>query len=207
MLLVVDGRLGQGQPLPAMRGVDRTSLAPLLNGPLSGAMPNMGNAGGHAMTPHGATAPPTKQEVELLFGRCLLQFQAFELLMKRIVESHRVSGSLSMPEGVPTRRINKTRRKTMGVLVGDMLGPVIVPAGREGLPGATEEASWLSFAFFLQIALPSEDYARIEAEHRALLKLRNSLIHHFLDEHNLRSEAGCLVYSATNWVRSARQSG
>lgn len=144
------------------------------------------------MTLPGAAAPSTRHEVEHLFGRCLLQFQAFELLMKRVVERHRLSGSKATLEDAQTRRINETRRKTMGVLVDDMMGTVLVAAGQEGLQDAREETSGPSFALCLQLSIPPEDYARIEAEHRALVALRNSLVHHFLDEHDLCSEAGCL---------------
>jgi hypothetical protein len=150
-----------------------------------------------AMTLPDPAAPSTRQDVEHLFGQCLLRFQAFELLIKSIVEGHRVSGSIAQPEDALTRHIDDTRRKTMGVLVGDMMGSFLVSAGQEGLPDATEEASDSSFAFLLQIALPSEEFARIETEHRALVALRNSLVHHFLEEHDLRSEAGCVSYSPT----------
>lgn len=144
------------------------------------------------MTLPGAAAPPTRHEIEHLFGRCLLTFQAFELLMKSIVERHRLSGSIARLEDAQTRRITETRRRTMGALVGDMIGSVLVPAGQEGLPDAPGETSGSSFAFRLQLSFPSEDYARIEAEHRALITLRNSLVHNFLDEHDLCSEASCL---------------
>lgn len=145
------------------------------------------------MTLPGAVPPPAKHEVEHLFGQCLLRFQAFELLMKAIVATHRISGSIAMPEDAQTQQITETRRKTMGVLVGDMMGSVLAPEGQEGLQDADEEASGPSFAISLQLVLPSEDFARIEAEHRALTKLRNSLVHHFLEEHDLRSEASCLL--------------
>lgn len=144
------------------------------------------------MTLPGGAAPSTTHEVEHLFGRCLLKFQAFELLMKSIVERHRLSGSIAVLEDARTRRINETRRKTMGALVGDMIGSVLVPAGKVGLPDAPEETLGSSFTFRLQLSLPPEDYARIEAEHRALITLRNSLVHNFLDEHDLCSDAGCL---------------
>ncbi len=150
------------------------------------------------MTLPDPVTPPTKHEVEHLFGQCLLRFQAFEFLMKSIVARHRVSGSkTTKPEDALTRRASETRRKTMGFLVNDMMGSVLVPAGQEGLPDTTEAASVSSFAFVSQISFPPEEFAKIEAEHRGLLMLRNSLVHNFLVEHDLRSEAGCLVAGKT----------
>lgn len=138
-------------------------------------------------------APLTRQNVEQLFGQCLLQFQAFELLMKAMLEGHRVSGSIARPEDALTAHIEETRRKTMGLLVGDMMGSFLVPAGQESVSDEIEVASGSSFAIRLGIALPSIEFARLETEHRALVALRNSLVHHFLAEHDLRSEAGCDV--------------
>lgn len=133
----------------------------------------------------------TRADVELLFGQCLLRFQAYELLMKALLAAHRVSASIPQPNDPLTVHVDDTGRKTMGSLVGDMVGSLIVPKGREGVSQATDEASASSAAMTLQIALPPDEFARIEAEHRALVSRRNSLVHHFLDDHDLRSEAGC----------------
>lgn len=149
------------------------------------------------MTMPDPAAPSTRQDVEQLFGQCLLRFQAFELLMKAILQGHRVSGPVAQPEDALTRQIDDTRRKTMGLLVGDMIGSLLVPAGQEGLSNETEKALGSSFSIRTQIALPSEEFARFETEHRALVTLRNSLVHHFLEEHDLRSEAGCNVARKT----------
>jgi hypothetical protein len=154
-------------------------------------MMNMMDAGDSVMKPHDPDARSTRNDVEHLFGQCLLRFQSYELLMKAIVAGHRVSGSTAQPKGVLTRHADDTRRKTMGSLVSDMMGSFLVPEGGEGLPEETTEAPGFSFAMLLQNVAPSDEFARIETEHRALVALRNSLVHHFLEEHDLRSEAGC----------------
>jgi len=156
-------------------------------------MAKMTDSRENAMTLPDPAALSTRQDVERLLGQCLLRFQAFELLTKSIVAGHRVSGSVAQPEGALIRQIDDTRRKTMGRLVDDMMGSFLVPAGQEGLLDVTEEASGSSFSIHLQIALPPEEFVRIETKHRALVALRNSLVHHFLEEHDLRSESGCDV--------------
>ena len=110
--------------------------------------------------------------------------------MKSIVAGHRISASIAQTEDALTRHTDDTRRKTMGVLVGDMMGSFLVPAGYEGLPDVPEEASGASFAILQQIVLPPEEFDRITTEYRALVTLRNSLVHNFLEEHDLRTEAG-----------------
>lgn len=151
----------------------------------------MTNAGDREKTQPVLDSGCTKSDVEHLFGKCILRFQAFELLMKAIVAQHRVSGSNAQPMDALTRQVDDTQRKTMGLLVGDMMTSFLVPEGQEGLSDETVEVSGSSFTILQQIVLPPDEFARIEAEHRDLVALRNSLVHHFLEEYDLRSEAGC----------------
>lgn len=151
----------------------------------------MTNAGDREKTQPVLDSGSTKSDVEHLFGKCILRFQAFELLMKAIVAQHRVSGSNAQPKDALTRQVDDPQRRTMGLLVGDMMASYLVPEGREGLADETDELSGSSFTILQQIVLPPDEFARIEAEHRDLVALRNSLVHHFLEEHDLRSEAGC----------------
>lgn len=133
--------------------------------------------------------PPERHEIERLFGQCLLRLQTFELLMKAIVATHRLSGSAEMLEQLQAQRIAETRRKTMGALAGDLMGNFLVPEGQQGPRDGSEDGPALSF--LMQIALPADEFSRIEAEHRELIAKRNALVHHFLEEHDLRSEEGC----------------
>jgi len=151
----------------------------------------MTNAGDREKTQPVPDSGCTKSDVEHLFGTCILRFQAFELLMKAILAQHRVSGSDAQPKDTLTRQVDDTQRKTMGLLVGDMMTSFLVPEGQQGQSDETVELSGCSFTILQQIVLPPDEFARIEAEHRDLVALRNSLVHHFLEEHDLRSEAGC----------------
>lgn len=151
----------------------------------------MTNAGDREKTQPVPDSGSTKSDVEHLFGKCILRFQTFELLMKAILAQHRVSGSNDQPKDALTPQVDNTQRKTMGLLVGDMMTSFLVPEGQDGLSDDTVELSGSSFTILQQIVLPPDEFARIEAEHRDLVALRNSLVHHFLEEHDLRSEAGC----------------
>ncbi|MDZ4312083.1 MAG: OST-HTH/LOTUS domain-containing protein [Cypionkella sp.] len=145
------------------------------------------------MTPEGTALSAQRGDVERLYGHCVLLLQAFELNLKAVVATHRFSGAIGTFEVGLARRFNETRRKTMGSLVGEMLGSVLAPSGQEGLPDTEDNTPGTSVAFSRQIVLPTEAFSRIEGEHRDLVALRNSLVHNFLEEHDLRSVKGCLM--------------
>jgi hypothetical protein len=83
----------------------------------------------------------------------------------------------------------------MGSLVSEMMSSVVVPDGLEGTPEGPVDASSIAFKF--QLAIPAEEFARIAAEHRGLVLLRNTLVHHFLEQHDLRTADGCLAAKQT----------
>jgi len=54
-----------------------------------------------------------------------------------------------------------------------------------------------SISWNFKIAFPAEEFARIETEHRDLVLLRNTLVHLFLEQHDLRTADGCLAARQT----------
>jgi hypothetical protein len=130
-----------------------------------------------------------RHEVERLFGQCLLRLQANELLMKSIITAHQLSAPLPAIEKAQADRAAEIGRKTMGSLVKDMMGSFIVREGQEAMLEDRDDAPSIGWKF--RIAFPAEEFARIEAEHCNLVLLRNTLVHHFLEQHNLRTADGC----------------
>ena len=141
------------------------------------------------MTLHDESLPVARHAVEHLFGQCLLRLQSYELLMKSIVAGHQLSGPTTSIKEAQANRAAETGRKTMGSLVNALMGSFLVPEGQEEIRKDREDAP--SLAWNVVIALPPEEFARIEAEHRDLVLLRNTLVHHFLEQHNLRTADGC----------------
>lgn len=129
-------------------------------------------------------------EVQRMLGQCLLRLQAYEHLMKSIVAAHRVSASSAAFEKAFADRVSETSRKTLGTLVGELMGSLLVPDGQQGMKQSQDEVS--SVAFQMQIVLSAEDFARTEADLRDLVALRNRLVHHFVEEHELGTREGCL---------------
>lgn len=135
-----------------------------------------------------------KQMVEQLYGRCILRLQSYELLMKEIVAGHQLSAPMADLEKAQSRRRAATGQKTLGSVVGEMMDSLLVPEGRQGRGDDEDDTrDDPSIDFKLQIVFPPEEFARIEAEQRELFRLRNSLVHNFLEQHNLRTADGCIT--------------
>lgn len=47
------------------------------------------------------------------------------------------------------------------------------------------------FGMRMQLSMSADDYARTETDLKELVLLRNSLVHHFIDQHDLFSLEGC----------------
>ncbi|MFM2279981.1 MAG: hypothetical protein RLZZ444_2212 [Pseudomonadota bacterium] len=111
--------------------------------------------------------------------------------MKAVLAQHEVTGTARQVD--TDSRAAEVGRKTLGTLVNQLFGslltaqaPVCSPAAEPNLPD-----DGASFRFRMQIAMPADELAEIETELRDFVWLRNALIHHFLDQHDLQSLEGC----------------
>lgn len=134
-----------------------------------------------------------QREVQRLLGRCLLRLQQYERLIKAIVAYHEISGPPHALEAIRAARVTETARKTLGTLIGDFLGSYLAPIENgdtpEDLPDCPAEPVMVSFR--IGLSLSDTDFTRIENELRELVTLRNDLVHHFIDQHDLWSVDGC----------------
>ncbi|MBY6159409.1 OST-HTH/LOTUS domain-containing protein [Mameliella alba] len=137
--------------------------------------------------------PQLQQEVQRLLGRCMLRLQQYERLIKILIAHHTLSGPIHDLERVRTARIDGTVRKTLGSLVGELIGSYVVPdeiKPTEDAMADTPEAP-VSFAMHMTVRYPVTDFARLECELREMVDLRNNLVHHFIDQHDIGSLDGC----------------
>lgn len=134
-----------------------------------------------------------QREVESLLGRCLLRLQQYERLLKAIIAHHELSGPAHALETVQAARIADTARKTLGTLVGDLLGSYLVSGEIDSFIEAAINSSEgaNSVGVGSHLTLSDADFARTENELRELVLLRNNLVHHFIDQHDLGSVDGC----------------
>lgn len=133
------------------------------------------------------------QEVQRLLGRCMLRLQQYEQLIKAMVAYYRLSGSIHDLEETRAKQIDHTARMTLGNLVGDFLGSYVV-AGEIDPAEETKSNSPSDvnrFAMQISLSLPDAEFVRVERELKEMVLLRNNLVHHFIDQHDLGSSDGC----------------
>ncbi len=136
-----------------------------------------------------------QREVQRLLGRCLLRLQQYERLMKAIVAHHDISGPAHALEEIRAARVEDTFTKTLGTLVRQLFGSFVVTEGADTAADDTadEPVDVIHFATRIQLSLSAEHYARTQSNLKELVRLRNNLVHHFIDQHDLWSTDGCLT--------------
>lgn len=146
------------------------------------------------------TTPPAdgelqtlQREVQRLLGRCLLCLQQYERLIKALVAHHEIDGPVDALESSRAKRIANVAGKTLGNLVGQLLGSYLVSEEADASDEITARTAsdTVSFGMRMKLLMPADDYARIESGLKELVQLRNSLVHHFMDQHDLWSLEGC----------------
>src|SRR3546814_1377150 len=76
-----------------------------------------------------------QREVQRLLGRCLIRIQQYERLLKAIVALQEISGTTqTLPHALDARRAEASD-KTLGTLIGRLLGGYIIPEGVEPSSG------------------------------------------------------------------------
>lgn len=146
------------------------------------------------------TTPPAdgelqtlQREVQRLLGRCLLCLQQYERLIKALVAHHEIDGPVDALESSRAKRIANVAGKTLGNLVSQLLGSYLVSEEADTSDEITARTAsdTVSFGMRMQLSMSADDYARIESGLKELVQLRNSLVHHFMDQHDLWSLEGC----------------
>lgn len=134
-----------------------------------------------------------QREVQRLLGRCLLRLQQYERLIKAIVAHHDIAGPAHALESIRAERIADTATKTLGTLVGYFVGSYVVTDEADNSDKFEDKApnDVMSFRVRTSMSMSAEDYARTEADLKELVLLRNNLVHHFIDQHDLWSLDGC----------------
>ncbi|MEZ5747409.1 MAG: OST-HTH/LOTUS domain-containing protein [Paracoccaceae bacterium] len=132
-----------------------------------------------------------QREVQRLLGRCLLRLQQYERLIKAIMADYEISGPAHALEEVRAARITATAGKTLGTIVGELLGSYVVPNEVDAPIPTSTDTSDGHISIGSRLQLSDADFARTESDLRELVLLRNNLVHHFIDQHDLGTLDGC----------------
>ncbi len=150
-------------------------------------------------------APPTEslisvqREIQRKLGRNLLRIQQLEVMVKAMV-AHSVVESVSGDmHSFLDKRKDEVAKKTLGQVVGDLTTDLIsLPVGEEeeeqqDHPGDPTKI-WTRTSFRIEMSL--EDHQRTKQRLAELVDLRNDMVHHFIDIHDIWTEAGCVQADA-----------
>ena len=132
-----------------------------------------------------------QREVQRLLGRCLLRLQQYERLIKAIMADYEISGPAHALEEVRAARMTATAGKTLGTIVGELLGSYVVPNEVDTPIPTSTDTSDGHISIGSRLQLSDADFARTENDLRELVLLRNNLVHHFIDQHDIGTVDGC----------------
>lgn len=132
-----------------------------------------------------------QREVQRLLGRCLLRLQQYERLIKAIMADYEISGPAHALEEVRAARMTATAGKTLGTIVGELLGSYVVTSEVDTPIKASTDTSDAHISIGSRLQLSDADFARTENDLRELVLLRNNLVHHFIDQHDIGTLDGC----------------
>ncbi len=132
-----------------------------------------------------------QREVPRMLGRCLLRLQQYEKLMKAIVAHHEISTTGPPFKSNQAKRIADTANKTLGTLVGTLLETFVTSSEQEEIVEADAPYNIISLKTKMSLHMSADDYDRTQNDLKELVLLRNNLVHHFIDQHDLWSLDGC----------------
>lgn len=108
-----------------------------------------------------------------------------------MVAHQQLAGPAAELERIRARRIASVAGQTLGQLMNQLLNHYLVIDGTAAAVPDTKLENIVSISMTAQLSLTAEDYQRIQADMRELVRLRNTLVHHFLEQHDLWSLSGC----------------
>ncbi|QHB70713.1 OST-HTH/LOTUS domain-containing protein [Stenotrophomonas sp. 364] len=133
-----------------------------------------------------------QREVQRLLGRCLLRIQQYERLIKAIVAHHEICGTVSSLDAIRSARIAEASTKSLGLLVGKLLGSYLVHgSGRDTDLVGSDSAEAATVRMQFRLEMDAEDFERTQADLKDLVRLRNHLVHHLIDHHDVWTVPGC----------------
>lgn len=138
-------------------------------------------------------APPAFQdETKRLLGRCLLRLQQYERAIKALYASHALSGTPASLADAATKRASDVSGQTLGQLIGKLTGDFLLDTDEVAEDDAQHRHADEAFVRVkFSLVMSPEDLAQTAVGLRELVALRNRLVHHFIEDHDLLTEDGC----------------
>ncbi|MFM5669267.1 hypothetical protein ACET7G_12930 [Aeromonas hydrophila] len=125
-----------------------------------------------------------KDQVILLYGKCLLNLQQFEILLKRMLPVLKMEGNIDTLEGNRKLDAQALSRRMLGQLIGEFVNRMGASKNEPELDAGID-LPYIRFKF--ELGNIEEHCVRL----RNLLGMRNELAHHFLETFPLNSDNNC----------------
>lgn len=134
-----------------------------------------------------------QREVQRKLGRNLLRIQQLEVMVKSMVAHSVNEGESGDMHSFLEKRKQDVAKKTLGQVVGDLTTELLsLPANEEGQQqGHPGDPTRIWFRTSSQIKMSPEDHQRTQQKLAELVELRNKLVHHFIEIHDIWTVAGC----------------
>lgn len=149
-------------------------------------------------------SPPTEslvdvqREVQRKLGRNLLRIQQLEVMVKAMVAHSVVESQSGNMHSFLDKRKNEVAKKTLGQVVGDLTTDLLSlrvseEDQQQDHPGDPTKI-WFRTSF--RIEMSPEDHQRTQQRLAELVDLRNDMVHHFIEIHDIWTEEGCVQADA-----------
>lgn len=125
-----------------------------------------------------------KEQVIFLYGRCLLNLQQFELLLKRVLPSLKMEGNIDTLEGNRKLDAQALSRRMLGQLIGEFVNRMGERKNEPELDAGIDQP-------YIRLKLEIDNIEAHRLRLRDLRKIRNELVHHFLETFPLNSDENC----------------
>lgn len=124
-------------------------------------------------------SPSQLADVHALLGRCLLGVQSCEVILKTILGAQTVTWP-------PTPA--RDDRRTLGAVVEDLFGRFLVTGDWSEVSDDVPEVT-----VRVGLLYSPEDATALRDSLRAFVAMRNSLVHQFVQRHDLATVKGCVA--------------
>ncbi|KUM38802.1 hypothetical protein AR540_13020 [Pseudomonas sp. EpS/L25] len=121
----------------------------------------------------------------------MLRLQQYERLLKAMVVNQQLAGPVPELESIRANRVASVASQTLGQLMNQLLGNYLVTEGTVCPAPELASESAFSMSMSVQLSLSATEHQRLREDLKALVQLRNTLVHHFLERHDLWSLTGC----------------
>jgi hypothetical protein len=128
-----------------------------------------------------ASLTSAHEELYRTLGRALIQVQGVELLLKQLLASRYIGGTVpEIEKQLATRHLDYATN-TFGTLVGELFKDYVVPEGFEH-PEAPDPADTTLPAMHVRfsVALRADEHTRVKKSFEELVATRNDFVHHLV---------------------------